>query len=79
MADYFLGQYEKILHTNPQKKHIPVVIGMMIWSDSTHLASFGTTSFWPIYLYFGNQSKYTHAKPSEFAPHHLAYISKIIF
>jgi hypothetical protein len=40
MADYFLGQYEKILHTNPQKKRIPVVIGMMIWSDSTHPASF---------------------------------------
>jgi hypothetical protein len=43
-ADYFLGQYEKILHTNPQKKRIPVMIGMKIWSDSTHLASFGTAS-----------------------------------
>jgi hypothetical protein len=78
-ADYFLGQYERILHTNPQKKRIPVVIGMMIWSDSTHLASFGTASLWPIYLYFGNQSKYTRAKPSEFAAHHLAYIPKVIF
>jgi len=78
-ADYFLGQYENILHTNPQKKRIPVVIGMMIWSDSTHLASFGTASLWPIYLYFGNQSKYTRAKPSEFAAHHLAYIPKVIF
>ena len=77
-ADYFLGQYEKILHTNPQKKCIPVVIGIMIWSDSTHLASFGTDSLWPVYLYFGNQSKYTHAKPSEFAAHHLAYIPKVI-
>ena len=77
-ADYFLGQYEKILHTNPQKKRIPVVIGMMIWSDSTHLASFGTASLWPVYLYFGNQSKYTRAKPSEFAAHHLAYIPKVI-
>ncbi len=78
-ADYFLGQYEKILHTNPQKKRIPVVIGIMIWSDSTHLASFGTASLWPVYLYFGNQSKYTRAKPSDFAAHHLAYIPKVIF
>ena len=78
-ADYFLGQCEKILHTNPQKKRIPVMIGMMIWSDSTHLASFGTASLWPVYLYFGNQSKYTRAKPSEFAAHHLAYIPKVIF
>ncbi len=65
-ADYFLEQYEKIRHTNSPKKRIPVVIGMMIWSDSTHLASFGTASLWPVYLYFGNQSKYTRAKPSEF-------------
>lgn len=78
-ADYFLGQHEKILHTDPQKKRIPVVIGMMIWSDSTHLASFGTASLWPVYLYFGNQSKYARAKPSEFAAHHLAYIPKVIF
>jgi len=54
------------------------MIGMMIWSDSTHLTSFGTASLWPVYLYFGNQSKYTRAKPSEFAAHHLAYIPKVI-
>lgn len=77
-ADYFLEQYEEIRHINSPKKRIPVVIGMMIWSDSTHLASFGTASLWPIYLYFGNQSKYTRAKPSEFAAHHLAYVPKVI-
>ncbi|THU97282.1 hypothetical protein K435DRAFT_857796 [Dendrothele bispora CBS 962.96] len=32
---------------------------------------------WPIYLYFGNQSKYDRAKPSSFAAHHLAYIPKL--
>ncbi|KAG1838714.1 hypothetical protein DFJ58DRAFT_733659 [Suillus subalutaceus] len=35
-----------------------VVAAIMLWSDSTHLASFGTTSLWPIYLFLGNQSKY---------------------
>ena len=80
-SDYFLEQYAKIRlqsHTESAKKRIPVMIGLMIWSDSTHLASFGTASLWPIYLYFGNQSKYTRAKPSEFAAHHLAYIPKVI-
>jgi len=80
-SDYFLGQYEKIRlrsHTDSAKNRIPVMIGLMIWSDSTHLASFGTASLWPIYLYFGNQSKYTRAKPSEFAAHHLAYVPKVI-
>jgi len=32
----------------------------MLWSDSTHLASFGNASLWPIYLYIGNLSKYIH-------------------
>lgn len=35
-----------------------VVLGLMFWSDSTHLASFGNASLWPLYLFFGNQSKW---------------------
>lgn len=54
-----------------------VVVSMMLWSDSTHLASFGTASLWPIYLYFGNQSKYLRGKPKAGACHHLAYIPKV--
>ena len=60
------------------RRLIPVLIGIMIWSDSTLLANFGTASLWPIYLYFGNQSKYSRAKPSDFAAHHLAYIPKVV-
>ncbi|KAI0038029.1 hypothetical protein FA95DRAFT_1478129, partial [Auriscalpium vulgare] len=51
-----------------------VVVPLLIWSDSTHLANFGTASVWPIYMFFGSQSKYTRAKPSSHACHHLAYI-----
>ncbi|OBZ77444.1 hypothetical protein A0H81_01956 [Grifola frondosa] len=50
------------------------VAPVMLWSDSTHLASFGTASLWPIYVYFGNLSKYTRGKPTSFAAEHLAYI-----
>ncbi|KAF8834367.1 hypothetical protein BDN67DRAFT_915107, partial [Paxillus ammoniavirescens] len=35
-----------------------VVAGMMFWSDATQLSSFGSATLWPLYLYFGNQSKY---------------------
>lgn len=35
-----------------------VVAGLMFWSDSTQLAQFGHVSAWPIYLFFGNLSKY---------------------
>ncbi|KAJ3751241.1 hypothetical protein DFH05DRAFT_1532440 [Lentinula detonsa] len=54
-----------------------VIAWLMLWSDSTHLANFGTPSLWPIYMYFGNLSKYTRCKPSSYAAHHIAYIPKI--
>ncbi|KAI0070884.1 hypothetical protein K474DRAFT_1687288 [Panus rudis PR-1116 ss-1] len=54
-----------------------VICGLMFWSDSTHLASFGNASLWPLYMYFGNQSKYTRCKPSSSACHHIAYIPKL--
>ncbi|KAF8800330.1 hypothetical protein BYT27DRAFT_7117677 [Phlegmacium glaucopus] len=54
-----------------------VIAPIMLWSDSTHLTSFGNASLWPIYLYLGSLSKYTRAKPTSFAAHHLAYIPKL--
>ncbi|KAF8219268.1 hypothetical protein L208DRAFT_1341883, partial [Tricholoma matsutake] len=35
-----------------------VIAGLMFWSDSMHLVSFGNASIWPLYMYFANQSKY---------------------
>lgn len=55
-----------------------VVAALMFWSDSTHLANFGNASLWPIYLYFGNQSKWLRGKPRTNTCHHLAYIPKVI-
>ena len=52
------------------------IITALLYSDSTHLASFGTASLWPIYLYLGNVSKYIRSKPTSFSAHHIAYISK---
>ncbi|THV02869.1 hypothetical protein K435DRAFT_962835 [Dendrothele bispora CBS 962.96] len=54
-----------------------VIVWIMLWSDSTHLAQFGTASLWPIYMYIGNLSKYIRVKPSLFAAHHLAYIPSL--
>jgi len=56
-----------------------VVAPLMVWSDSTQLANFGTASLWPFYLYFGNQSKYTHGKPTANACHHLVYLPTVSF
>lgn len=55
------------------------VAAMMLWSDSTHLTSFGQAKLWPLYLYFGNQSKYERCQPSCRAAHHVAYFPSVCF
>ncbi|KAL1943741.1 hypothetical protein VTO73DRAFT_4186 [Trametes versicolor] len=56
-----------------------VIAAICLWSDMTHLTSFGSAALWPIYLYFGNLSKYIRGMPTEFAAHHLAYIPAVRF
>ncbi|GJJ15248.1 hypothetical protein Clacol_009524 [Clathrus columnatus] len=53
------------------------VIALMFWSDSTSLAQFGNASLWPIYLYWGNQSKYKCCHPSADACQHIAHLPKV--
>jgi hypothetical protein len=54
-----------------------VTVPILLYSDSTHLASFGTASCWPIYMFFGSQSKYVRARPTSSACHHIAYMPKV--
>lgn len=53
------------------------IISALLYSDSTHLASFGTASLWPIYLFLRNVSKYICSKPTSFSAHHVAYIPTV--
>ncbi|KAF9550311.1 hypothetical protein CPC08DRAFT_755181 [Agrocybe pediades] len=76
-ADYYLRDYEQILKGLPEGTPEPIIASLMAYSDSTHLANFGTASLWPIYLFLGNQSKYERGQPTSFAAHHVAYIPKI--
>jgi hypothetical protein len=54
-----------------------VVVPVMVYSDSTHLANFGTAALWPIYFFIGLTSKYIRSKPTSFSAHHLAYIPSV--
>ncbi|EIW80602.1 hypothetical protein CONPUDRAFT_56708 [Coniophora puteana RWD-64-598 SS2] len=54
-----------------------IVVPLMLWSDATLLANFGSASLWPIYLFLGNQSKHVRNKPSAHACHHVAYIPSL--
>ncbi|KAJ7163736.1 hypothetical protein C8R46DRAFT_1221491 [Mycena filopes] len=54
-----------------------VIAGLMWWSDSTHLANFGTAKAWPLYLYFANLSKYIRTRPTSGACHQVAYFPSL--
>lgn len=54
-----------------------VLASLMFSSDATHLTSFGTARAWPLYMSFGNQSKYERGRPTANAQHHLAYFPSV--
>ncbi|KAF8263216.1 hypothetical protein EI94DRAFT_1807601 [Lactarius quietus] len=54
-----------------------IALGLMLASDSAQLTNFGSTSVWPVYLMFVNQSKLERVKPSHHAVHHLTYIPSL--
>ena len=81
-SDAFLTEHDSIQRTplppdDPNCKREKVIAALMFWSDSTLLANFGTAKLWPIYLFFGNLSKYIRAEPSSQACYHVAYIPSL--
>ena len=82
-SDAFIKEHHRVQNRSrpppddPGCKLEKVIAALMFWSDSTHLANFGTAKLWPIYLFFGNLSKYIRSRPSSGACHHLAYIPSV--
>lgn len=81
-SNMFIEEHDKVQRAplppnDPDCKREKIIAALMFWSDSTHLANFGTAKLWPIYLLFGNLSKYIRAQPNSGATHHLAYIPTI--
>jgi Plavaka transposase len=56
-----------------------VIAALMFWSDVTHLTAFGNAKVWPLYLFFGNDSKYRRCKPSCHLCEHVAYFQKVSY
>lgn len=54
-----------------------VVVALMFWSDATQLTNFGNAKLWPLYMFFGNESKYRRAKPSSNCCEHVAYFESV--
>ena len=53
------------------------IIALMFWSDATHLTSFGDAKLWPLYVFFGNQTKYSRGQPSAKLCNHVAYFQTV--
>ncbi|KAF9565462.1 hypothetical protein CPC08DRAFT_629854 [Agrocybe pediades] len=78
-SEAFIEEHTKIQKQPPEPgpQYKTAIAAMTLWSDSTHLANFGTASLWPIYMFFGNESKYSRAKPSKFSAQHIAYLPSL--
>jgi len=81
-SDVFIEEHDNVQRAplppdQPDCKLEKVVVALMVWSDSTHLANFGTAKIWPIYFLFGNVSKYIRGQPNSGACQHVAYIPSL--
>jgi Plavaka transposase len=79
-SDVLLDEHDKVQRAptnDPTCKREKVVAALMFWSDATHLATFGTAKMWPVYMLFGNLSKYIRCEPNSGATKHLAYLPQL--
>lgn len=54
-----------------------VVVGLMFASDATQLTTFESAKLWPLYLFFGNKSKYFRGQPCNNLCTHIAYFESV--
>lgn len=75
----FLNAHQELQDSpnEPGCKLPRVVIALMFSSDLTHLTAFGDAKLWPLYLFFGNDSKYLRCKPTSYLCEHVAYFIKV--
>lgn len=81
-SDEMIQAYEEVQKIPPDPKYPNaehIVVELAPYSDGTMLAQFGTAFLWPVYIYFGNLSKYIRCQPSSHAAHHTAYFPSVSF
>ncbi|KAJ3522680.1 hypothetical protein NMY22_g11782 [Coprinellus aureogranulatus] len=81
-SDAFL-QAQREIRANPPPEALKdctlprVVVGVMLWSDATHMSTFSTSKLWPLYMLFGNESKYWRGKDEVDSCYHVAYFDTL--
>ncbi|KAF9783930.1 hypothetical protein BJ322DRAFT_1109780 [Thelephora terrestris] len=79
-SDEMITAYQEVQNIPPHPDYPEaesIVVELAPYSDATMLAQFGTASLWPVYVYFGNLSKYIRCQPSSHAAHHTAYFPSL--
>ena len=75
----FLDAYHELLES-PAEPGCTLphrIVALMFWSDAMHLTSFGDAKLWPLYVFFGNQMKYSRGQPSAKLCNHVAYFQMV--
>ena len=75
----FLEAHQQLQDSPPEPGcDLPrVVAALMFWSDSTQLTQFGTAKLWPLYVFFGNESKYRRCQSTNNTCSHAAYFQVV--
>lgn len=78
-SDSWLNAQEELqkLPKEPRCSLERVIAGLMFFSDATHLANFGTAKAWPLYMYFGNLTKYARSAPKSGACHLVGFLPSV--
>lgn len=78
-SDVFLKAHRDLQNTpRPSGCTRPrVVVGLMFWSDATHMTSFSDEKLWPCYMGFANESKYHRCRPTSDLIHQIAYFDSV--
>jgi hypothetical protein len=79
MSPAFLDAHQELQESAGEPAcNLPrVIVAMMLWSNGTHLTSFGNAKLWPTYLFFGNESKYCRCKPTCHLCNHVTYFQAV--
>jgi len=84
-GEFFSSQAFITAHRDLQGAHLDStsctlpqrIVALMFWSDATQLTAFGDAELWPLYVYFGNESKYRCCMLTTNLCSHAAYFQTV--
>ena len=76
-SDAFLEAHQEVQNGPGEPGLERVVVALMFASDATQLTKFTDAKLWPLYLAFGNDSKYLRTKPGSGLMNPVAFFEQV--